>query len=121
MMTVLEQRFMERVPDLLHDIAGSLETIAKKQETPKYVWVFVADQAVNDDTLDTLTEVFATEEAAHKYMYDFVNGEEGELEYANKHGWNVEINEPDHYCAYEEGYYLGNHVQATIEKKELKH
>ena len=38
-MTVLEQRFMERVPNLLGDIAESLETIAKAKQPKQKVWV----------------------------------------------------------------------------------
>lgn len=38
-MTVLEQRFMERVPNLLSGIAESLETIAKAKQPKQTVWV----------------------------------------------------------------------------------
>lgn len=88
---------------------------------PEYVWVFVADQVCNDDNFDVITEVFATEEAARQHLHEFVHGEEGELAYAEKHGWVVEHNEPDLFRSYEDGYYSGNHTEATIEKREVKH
>ena len=88
---------------------------------PEYVWVFTATQACDDQALDTITEVFATEEAAHKHMHDFVYSEEGELDFAKKRGWTIEANTPDYYQAYEEGYYNGNHVEAQINKFEVKH
>ena len=87
---------------------------------PEYVWVFTADQVADDDVFDVITEVFATEEAAKEHLHEFVYGDEGELEYAKKRGWTVEYNEPDHYRAFEEGYYSGNHTEATIEKREVK-
>jgi hypothetical protein len=82
--------------------------------------VFTADQVADDDVFDVITEVFATEEAAKEHLHEFVYGDEGELEYAEKRGWTVEYNEPDHYRAFEEGYYSGNHTELTIEKKEVK-
>ncbi len=39
MMTVLGQRFLERVPNLLQDISDNLQTIAGKKEQPEKVWV----------------------------------------------------------------------------------
>lgn len=39
MMTVLEQRFLERVPNLLQDISDNLQTIAGKKDEPEKVWV----------------------------------------------------------------------------------
>ena len=110
--------------DDVYDMKGVYEVLEKRlgiDEEPEYVWVFVADQVTDDETFDVITEVFATEEAARQHLHDFVYGEEGELAYAEKRGWVVEHNEPDLFRSYEDGYYVGNHTEAAIEKRELKH
>jgi hypothetical protein len=121
-MTLLEQKFFEMVPSALRGIENALTSIANKMaaQQPEYVWVFTAEQTADDDTFDLITKVFATEQAARKYLDEFVHDDdEGELAYAKKRGWTVEYDEPDHYRAYEEGYYLGNHTEAKIEKQEV--
>lgn len=122
-MTVLEQKFLEMVPNTLRSISKSLESIDKKiavEQPARYVWVFTADQVADGDAMDVITEVYATEEAARQHMHEFVYADDGELLYAKKRGWEVEINEPDHFRSFEEGYYTDNHTEATIEKKEVK-
>ena len=99
------------------DVYEAMERELGLDAEPEYVWVFTADQVADDDAFDVITEVFATEEAAKEHLHEFVYGDEGELEYAEKRGWTVEYNEPDHYRAFEEGYYSGNHTELTIEKK----
>ena len=95
--------------------------MAKKKTLPMYVWVFIVNQASNDETLATIVKVFATEEAALKYLHDFVEGDEGERAYAEKHGWKIDEDCADWFLAYKEGYYCGNHTECSIEKKEIRH
>jgi len=66
-MTVLEQRFMERVPNLLGDIAESLETIAKTKQPKQTVWVVTF---LNDFEWErnVSVNVFGTEEEARKCL-----------------------------------------------------
>lgn len=104
----------------LYNVFDAMVDRLEIKDEPEYVWVFTADQVADDDVFDVITEVFATEEAAKKHLHEFVYGDEGELEYAKKHGWTVEYNEPNHYRAFEEGYYSDNHTEATIEKREVK-
>lgn len=104
----------------LYNVYDTMLDLLEVKDEPEYVWVFTADQVADDDVFDVITEVFATEEAAKEHLHEFVYGDEGELEYAEKRGWTVEYNEPDHYRAFEEGYYSGNHTELTIEKKEVK-
>lgn len=80
----------------------------------KYVWIFTADQAYKDEVLDKIIKVFSTEEKAKAYMHDFVHGEDGEYQFAQEHGWDIEVDTPDHFMAYEEGYYNGNHTEAEV-------
>ena len=80
----------------------------------KYVWVFTAEQAYNGEVFNKLTMAFSTEEKAKAYMHDFVHGKYGEYQYAQKHGWNIDVDNPDHFMAYEEGYYNSNHTEAEV-------
>ena len=125
-MTVLEQRFMERVPSLLHDIAESLATIAgkmaDKEPQVKKVWVFTAEQAWDGEAADVIVKTFATEQAAQKHLHDFVynDGDETIAEYVKKHDWKVEMDEPWLYRAYDEGRYPTDHVECTITECEIE-
>ena len=79
-----------------------------------YVWMFIADQAYKDEVLDKITKVFSTEEKAKAYMHDFVHGKDGEYQFAQKHGWEIAVDNPDHFMAYEEGYYNSNHTEVEV-------
>ena len=71
-MTVLEQRFMERVPSLLSDIANSLKTIAavKSAEERKKVYVVTFLNDFKYGPPGVSVNVFATEEEARKCLDD---------------------------------------------------
>lgn len=71
-MTVLEQRFMERVPNLLRDISKSLETIAavKSAEERKKVYVVTFLNDCEWELPNVSVNVFATEEEARKCLDD---------------------------------------------------
>ena len=58
---------MERVPNLLSDIAGSLETIAKAKQ-PKTVWVVTFLNDCEWELPNVSVNVFGTEEEARKCL-----------------------------------------------------
>lgn len=124
-MTVLEQRFMERVPGLLHDlteaIQGLTEAVMPKQEEPGCVWVFTAEQVYDLCAEDVIVKTFKTQDAARRFLHDFIHegGDDSITEYVKEHEWVVEVDEPDHYLAYESGYYVNGHVECTITKCEI--
>lgn len=102
------------------NVYTSMAEVLEMEDEPEYVWVFVAEQSADDETMATITRVFATEEAAVKCLRDFVDGDEGEREYAEKRGWTIEADCDDWFVAYKEGYYCGNHTECSIGKRELK-
>lgn len=79
-----------------------------------YVWVFTVDQAYDGEVLDKIIKAFSTEEKAKACMHDFVHGKDGEYQFAQKHGWEIAVDNPDHFMAYEEGYYNSNHTEAEV-------
>jgi len=120
-MTVLEQQFMERVPNLLHDISESLHAIAESK--PEYVWVFTGEQAWDGECADIIVKVFPTEDAAVKYMHDFLlddGGDESILQYVKRKDWEVEHDESMLYRACKQGYYPTDHIELTITKCEIE-
>lgn len=121
-MTVAEERYMTVVPGALRDIARSLKEMTERL-APKHVYVFCANQAWDGDTADTVIRVFGSEEDARKHLREFVHGAEGELDYAEKHGWTVELDEPDIFRAFkgETGTndYPNNHTEAFITKEQI--
>ena len=48
------------------------------------------------------------------------DGDETIAEYVKKHDWEVEMDEPGLYRAYNEGYYPTDHVECTITECEIK-
>ena len=127
-MTALEQRFLERVPNLLQSIAESLATIAgktaDKKPQVKKVWVFTAEQCYDAEALDTIVKAFATEQAAQDCLHDFVynDGAVTIAEYVKnvkKHDWEVEQDEPWLYRAYAKGDYPTDHVECTVTECEV--
>jgi len=123
-MTILEQRFMTLVPDMLGSISKSLASIDKKmpEKQAQHVWVFTAEQAWGGETEETIVRVFATEEAAHKHMQEFLHddGDESILQYVERKGWETELNEPKLYRAFKDGYYSTDHIEITITECEIK-
>lgn len=98
------------------------EALGMEEEEGK-VWVFTAEQAWRGEVADTIVRAFDTEDAARKYLHDFLlddGGEESIRDYVKSKDWDVEFDEPDLYRAYEEGYYVNNHVELTITKCEIK-
>ena len=121
-MNQLEQRFVERVPILLNDMAESLKTIAGKI-SPECVWVFTAEQAWDGEYADIVVKVFPTESAAVKYMHDFLlddGGDESIRDYIKRKEWEVEMDEPMLFRSFKQGYYGTDHIELTITKCEIK-
>ncbi len=121
MITEIERRFFERVPNQLNDVVESLKTIAQKM-TSDCVWVFTAEQAWDDETADIIVKAFPTEDAAVKYMHDFLldDGDESIREYVERKEWVVKVDEPLLYRACKDGYYSTDHIELTITKCEIQ-
>ena len=89
------------------------------KDEPEHVWVFTAEQAWDGEFADTIVHVFPTEDAAVKYMHDFLlddGGDKSIREYVKRKEWEVEIDEPTLYRASRPGYYAHDHIELTISK-----
>ena len=121
---MLEQRFMEVVPDQLRSIASSLKTIAEQKQAaePQCVWVFTADQVWDGCIENLVVNTFATEEAAKKFLYDFVHdgGEESIEASVKERNWVVDNDEPGLDRVFEDGYYIHGHVECMVTKSEIE-
>lgn len=95
-----------------------------KPAEPEYVWVFTAEQAWDGEVADTIVRAFPTEEAAQKYMREFINDGDGDDEsiaqYVERKEWVVEEDEPFLYRAFNSGYYNTDHIELTITKCEIQ-
>ena len=112
---------MERVLNLLQDISESLHAIAESK--PEYVWVFTGEQAWDGEYADIIVHTFHTEDAAVKYMHDFLlddGGDESIRDYVKRKEWEVEIDEPMLYRASKQGDYSTDHIELTITKCEIE-
>lgn len=92
-------------------------------QEPEYVWVFTGEQAYDSDVENVIVRVFATEEAACKFLHDFIHeGDDDESleDFVTQKGWEVEINEPDLYRAFPWGRYPESHIELTITKCEIE-
>lgn len=80
------------------------------------VYVLTIEQAWDGEIADTIVKVFKTKKSAKQYMHKFINddGDETIVDYVKRKGWEVEINEPDIYRAYNTGYYPTDHIEITI-------
>lgn len=97
--------------------------VVLRYDEPKYVWVFSGEQTWEDKTADIVIEIFSTEDAAHKYMKEFINDnstDESIAEYVERKKWEVEYNTPDLYRAFRDGHYSSDHIELTITKCEIK-
>lgn len=95
----------------------------KLDEEPEYVWVFTGEQAWDGNVDDTIIKAFPTEEAAQKYMHDFLlddGGDESIRDYVKRKKWEVECDEPNIYRAYRTGYYPTDHIELTITKCKIE-
>ena len=92
-------------------------------DDPEYVWVFTAEQAWDGEVADTIVKAFPTEDAAVKYLHDFLlddGGDESIRDYVKRKNWEVDTDEPMHYCASEEMRYGTDHIELTITKCEIQ-
>lgn len=92
------------------------------EDEKDYVWVFKAEQAWDGEAADVIVRAFASEEAAVKFMHDFIHddGDESIEQYVERKGWEVEHDEPTLYRAYEDGRYSTDHIEITITKCEIE-
>lgn len=91
----------------------------------EFVYVFTAEQAYDYTVEDVVVRVFVTEEAARKFLYDFIHkGSDDKSEsiedFVMRKGWEVEMNDPDLYRAFPFGRYPVSHIECTITKCEIE-
>jgi hypothetical protein len=101
----------------LSRIIIKIKTIMDNEKN--YVWVFTGEQAWNGEYADIIVHAFPTEDAAVKYMHDFLlddGGDESIRDYVKRKEWEVEIDEPMLYRAFKQGYYGTDHIELTITK-----
>ena len=84
------------------------------------VYVFVANGAADGDVSSPIINVFASKEKACEKLKSWVEGEEGEREYANKRGWDVYLDTPDYFGACDEGDYANNHTEIEVLECEVE-
>lgn len=98
-------------------IVDGKPTEPKRDKEPEKVYVFTADQAWDGEVADTIVRTFRTREAAREFMHKFIHNsmnDESTADYVKRKGWEVEVDEPDLYRAYPDGYYPTNHIELTI-------
>lgn len=90
-------------------------------DNPTNVWVFTAEQACDGEVADIIVKAFGTEADAQEYMHKFIHedGDESIADYVKRKSWEVEMDEPDLYRAYEDGCYLTDHIECTITECEI--
>ena len=94
-----------------------------ESEEPEYVWVFTGEQAWDGEVADIIVKVFPSEDAAVKYLHDFLlddGGDESIRQYVERKDWEVEEDGPMLYRALRPGYYTTDHIELTITKCEIK-
>ena len=94
-----------------------LEKALGLDKEPEKVYVFTAEQAWDGEVADTIVKTFRTREAAREFMHKFIHdsmNDESTADYVKRKGWEVEVDEPDMYRAYPDGYYPTNHIELTI-------
>lgn len=94
----------------------------KKKVTEK-VYVFTAEQAWDGEAADIIVKTFRKKETAQEYMQKFIHdgGEESIEDYVKCKGWEVELDEPDLYRAYNDGRYSTDHIEITITECNVDH
>ena len=81
------------------------------------VYVFTAHQAIDCEVLEHHVEVFSSKEDAVSTLKQW---RDDCIEDDKNRGWDIADDSPDHYEAYEEGWYATNHVELTIEECKLQ-
>jgi len=99
-----------------------LEELLGIANDPEKVYVFTAEQAWDGEVADTIVKTFGSEDAARKYMHEFIHedGDEPIVDYVERHGWTTEYDEPNLYRAYNDGYYSDSHIECTITECEIQ-
>ena len=94
-----------------------LEELLGIGDEPEKVYVFTAEQAWDGEIADTIVRTFRKKETAHELMHKFIHdsmNDESTADYVKRKGWEVEVDEPDLYRAYPDGYYPTDHIELTI-------
>jgi len=113
MITVIEQKFLERVPSLLQDIAKSAAAIAENVKPVQKVWVLHRECVIDYELSSREIKIFRSEEAARK---EFKEKAKHDRKYCCTSEWEVGTDDEDNFDAYEDGRYAQNHIM--IELKE---
>ena len=50
-------------------------------------------------------------------VYSLHNNNGGEYQFAQKYGWTIYVDRPDHFVTYEDGCYNSNHTEAEVNVK----
>jgi len=89
---------------------------------PEKVWVFTAEQAWDGEAADIIVKTFRKKETAQEFMHKFIHdgGEESIEDYVKCKGWEVELDEPDLYRAYDDGRYSTDHIEITITECDIE-
>lgn len=82
------------------------------------VWAFIACQTIDGDANDPIVRVFDNEAEALRHLDIFVNGRKGEREYAEKKGWEIDLDEPSVFRAADLDRYNFNYTEAEV--RELR-
>lgn len=92
------------------------------EDEPEKVYVFTAEQAWEGEAADIIVKTFRTREAAREFMHKFIHedGDESIEDYVKRKGWEVEMDEPDLYRAYDDGRYSTDHIETTITESNIE-
>lgn len=111
-MTVLEQRFMQQVPGLLHDIAESLKTIAKDKNNDGEIWIVFAESLCDYELIGRHIQVYLSEEEARSCFKNYVDEVRKTCE---ENEWEIEDRE-DFFESYPDGSWGTSHETVEIQK-----
>ena len=92
------------------------------KDEPEKVYVFTAEQAWDGEVADVIVRTFRTREAAQEFMHKFIHedGDESIEDYVKRKGWEVEMDEPDLYRAYDDCGYPTDHIELTITECDVE-
>ena len=99
-----------------------LEKHLELEDEPEKVYVFTAEQAWDGEAADIIVKTFRKKETAQEFMHKFIHdgGEESIEDYVKCKGWEVELDEPDLYRAYDDGRYSTDHIEITITECDIE-
>ena len=117
-MNILEQKFMELVPDVLRSISKSVASIDKKMtvQQPAYVWVLFYESLDDYQLAGRRLQVFLDEEEARK-AFGIAADESRRI--AETSGWEVGHDDEDYFDAYPDGSWGTSHETVELKKCQV--